>query len=74
MPLFREATSSQRGLRFAASSAIFRCFKLGGRWQRKLREWGDYYNYQRPHGALDGQTPFERLLAKKESASVSPKS
>jgi hypothetical protein len=40
----------------------------------KLREWEDYYNYHRPHGALDGQTPYERLLAKKSSASVSPKS
>ena len=30
----------------------------------KLREWEDYYNYQRPHGALDGQTPYERLVAK----------
>jgi transposase InsO family protein len=25
----------------------------------KLREWEDYYNYHRPHGALQGQTPFE---------------
>jgi transposase InsO family protein len=33
----------------------------------KLREWEDYYNYHRPHGALDGQTPYERLLAKKKS-------
>jgi transposase InsO family protein len=40
----------------------------------KLREWEDYYNYHRPHGALDGQTPYERLLAKKKPASVSPKS
>ena len=40
----------------------------------KLREWEDYYNYHRPHGALAGQTPYERLLAKKEPASVSPKS
>jgi transposase InsO family protein len=31
---------------------------------QKLREWEDYYNYHRPHGALDGQTPFERLMAK----------
>ena len=23
----------------------------------KLCEWEDYYNYHRPHGALDGQTP-----------------
>ena len=39
----------------------------------KLREWEDYYNYHRPHGALDGQTPYERLLAKTR-AGVSPKS
>jgi transposase InsO family protein len=37
----------------------------------KLREWEDYYNYHRPHGALDGQTPYERLLAKTRAA-VSP--
>ena len=30
----------------------------------KLREWEDYYNYHRPHGALNGQTPYERLVAK----------
>jgi transposase InsO family protein len=36
----------------------------------KLREWEDYYNYDRPHGALDGQTPYERLLARKNSARV----
>ena len=40
----------------------------------KLREWEDYYNYHRPHGALDGQTPYERLLARKTSARVLPKS
>jgi transposase InsO family protein len=38
-----------------------------------LREWENYYNYHRPHGALDGQTPYERLLAK-TNASVSPRS
>jgi transposase InsO family protein len=37
----------------------------------KLREWEDYYNCHRPHGALDGQTPYERLLAKTR-ATVSP--
>ncbi len=31
---------------------------------KKLREWEEYYNYHRPHGALDGQTPYERLRAK----------
>jgi transposase InsO family protein len=30
----------------------------------KLREWEDYYNYHRPHGGLNGQTPYERLVAK----------
>ncbi|MBL7254943.1 transposase [Actinoplanes sp. LDG1-01] len=33
----------------------------------KLREWVDYYNYHRPHGALDGQTPYERLKQKTET-------
>jgi transposase InsO family protein len=27
----------------------------------KLREWKDFYDYHRPHGGLDGQTPYERL-------------
>jgi transposase InsO family protein len=30
----------------------------------KVREWEDYYNYHRPHDALNGQTQFERLIAK----------
>jgi len=30
----------------------------------KLREWEDYDNCHRPHTALGGQTPYERLLAK----------
>ena len=39
----------------------------------KLREWEVYYNYHRPHGALDGQTPYERLLMK-TGAEVLPRS
>ena len=35
----------------------------------KLREWEDYYNYHRPHGALDGQTPYARLRAKLRAGS-----
>jgi transposase InsO family protein len=27
----------------------------------KLQEWEDFYSYHRPHGSLDGQTPYERL-------------
>lgn len=30
----------------------------------RLQEWEDHYNYDRPHGALAGQTPYERLLQK----------
>ncbi len=30
----------------------------------KLREWEQFYNYQRPHSALGGQTPYERLRQK----------
>lgn len=27
----------------------------------RLQEWENFYNYHRPHGSLDGQTPYERL-------------
>lgn len=27
----------------------------------KLQEWERIYNFQRPHGSLGGQTPYERL-------------
>ena len=30
----------------------------------KLQEWEHFYNFDRPHGALDGQTPYERLRQK----------
>lgn len=30
----------------------------------KLQEWEDFYNFSRPHGGLDGQTPHERLKQK----------
>lgn len=30
----------------------------------RLREWEDFYNFERPHGALAGQTPYERLRQK----------
>ena len=32
--------------------------------ERSYAEWEDYYNYHRPHGALQGQTPYERLVEK----------
>jgi transposase InsO family protein len=35
----------------------------------KLQEWENYYNYHRPHGGLDGQTPYERLIAKTRASS-----
>jgi transposase InsO family protein len=30
----------------------------------RLKEWEDFYNFHRPHGALGGQTPYERLRDK----------
>jgi transposase InsO family protein/transposase-like protein len=32
--------------------------------ESRLQEWEDYYNYDRPHGAFDGQTPYESLRQK----------
>jgi transposase InsO family protein len=28
---------------------------------QKLEEWERFYNFDRPHGSLAGQTPYERL-------------
>lgn len=30
----------------------------------KIKKWQDYYNYERPHGSLEGKTPFEKLQSK----------
>lgn len=30
----------------------------------KVQEWENYYNYHRPHGALDGHSPYERFREK----------
>ncbi len=35
-----------------------------GLFTERLREWEDYYNFDRPHGGLGGQTPYERLRLK----------
>src|SRR6266540_2035100 len=37
----------------------------------KLQEWEDFYNFERPHGALQGQTPYERLRSKMSESGVS---
>ncbi|MFI5670889.1 integrase core domain-containing protein [Streptomyces sp. NPDC051704] len=34
----------------------------------ELREWEDYCNYHRPHGALGGRTPYERLKQKAQTS------
>lgn len=36
----------------------------------KLEEWEHYYNFERPHGGLDGQTPYERLRQRTQSPAV----
>jgi transposase InsO family protein len=43
--------------------------------ERKLKKWENYYNYHRPHGSLNGKTPYEVLreylnVEKKLSAEV----
>ena len=30
----------------------------------RLKEWERFYNFDRPHGGLGGQTPYERLRQK----------
>ncbi len=30
----------------------------------KLKEWEDFYNYNRPHTALSGLIPYERFREK----------
>jgi hypothetical protein len=40
----------------------------------KLQLWEDYYNYHRPHGALGGQTPYERLGRKPKTHCHRPSS
>lgn len=34
----------------------------------KLDEWQNFYNFDRPHGGLAGQTPYERLQEKTTQA------
>jgi len=31
---------------------------------KKLRDWKAFYNFLRPHAALNGKTPYERLREK----------
>jgi transposase InsO family protein len=38
-----------------------------GLFNDRLQEWEDFYNYNRPHGGLGGQTPYERLRQKTTS-------
>jgi transposase InsO family protein len=35
-----------------------------GLFNTRLKEWEDFYNFHRPHGALGGQTPYEKLREK----------
>lgn len=35
-----------------------------GVFNERLREWEAFYNFNRPHGGLGGQTPYERLRQK----------
>lgn len=37
----------------------------------KLQEWEHFYNFERPHGALGGKTPYERLRERTQAPAVS---
>jgi transposase InsO family protein len=37
---------------------------------QKLQEWEDIYNFNRPHGGLNGQTPYDRPRQKTTKASA----
>jgi transposase InsO family protein len=37
---------------------------------QKLQEWEDFYNFNRPHGGLNGQTPYDRPRQKTTKASA----
>ena len=39
---------------------------------KKVREWENYYNHNRPHGGLGGQTPFERFLERTQLSRKNP--
>jgi transposase InsO family protein len=32
--------------------------------ETKLEEWENFYNFNRPHGAFNGKTPYEALREK----------
>ena len=35
-----------------------------GLFNDRLQEWGNFYDFSRPHGGLGGQTLYERLREK----------
>jgi transposase InsO family protein len=37
---------------------------------QRLQEWEHFYNFDRPHGGLGGQTPYERLRERTNAPSV----
>ncbi len=37
----------------------------------RLQEWEHFYNFERPHGGLAGQTPYERLRERTQAPAVS---
>jgi hypothetical protein len=45
-----------------------------GLFNTRLKEWEDFDNFHRPHGALGGQTPYERLREKTRAGRERPPS
>ena len=50
-----------------ALSAEDQCAYVWDLLNDKLQEWENFYNFNRPHGGLGGDTPYERLRQKTKS-------
>ena len=37
---------------------------------KKLKQWVHFYNFNRPHGAFDGKTPYEALKCALENTDL----
>ena len=35
--------------------------------RKKISKWEEFYNFNRPHGAFNGKTPYETLKSKLQS-------
>ncbi len=55
--------SGRRSLRELAGPEFYQLLSYRGDvdLEKKLAEWERFYNFDRPHGAFGGRTPYEAL-------------